>query len=134
MTSNFTLLGMMMGMDWVIFAELACPCLSWPATTSPVEGERGRLRVLAAPWRSSNRSPGGRIVQTCFYLWLNTLGEAAVSNDPMSPLLWVIVFFQGAGGVATGLRLWFDGQEKDKIGARKPMLGIEQGRAACGQL
>ena len=46
MTSNFTLLGMMMGMDWVIFAELACPCLSWPATTSPVEGERGRLRVL----------------------------------------------------------------------------------------
>lgn len=35
--------------------------------------------------------------------------------------------------MAAGLRLGFDGQEKDKIGARKPMLGIEQGRVGDGQ-
>ena len=37
-------------------------------------------------------------------------------------------------GPAVGSRLGFDGQEKDKIGARKPMLHIQQGRAAYGQL
>ena len=47
----------------------------------------GGLRGLAAPWRSSNRLSGGRIVQTCFCVRLNTLGEAAVSNDPESPML-----------------------------------------------
>lgn len=38
------------------------------------------------------------------------------------------------GGGGAGSRLWFDGQEKDKIGARKPMGRAEQGRVACGQL
>ena len=37
------------------------------------------------------------------------------------------------GGVAAGLRLGFDGQEKDKIGTRNPMVLIEQGRVAFGQ-
>ena len=45
----------------------------------------GGLRGLAAPWRSSNRLSGGRIVQTCFSVRLNTQGEGAVSNDPESP-------------------------------------------------
>ena len=56
-----------------------------------------------------------------------------MSYDPESPSLWIIVFLPGGGEVA-GSRLEFDGQEKDKIGARKPMLGIQQGRAAYGQL
>lgn len=88
---------------------------------------------MAAPWRSSNRLSGGRIVQTCFCLWLNTLGEAAVSYDP-EPLVLRERDSLTGGGVAAGLRLGFDGQEKDKIGARKPTHGIQQGRPACGQL
>lgn len=88
MTSNFTLLGMRMGMDWVIFAELACPCLSLAVTTTAVEGSHARQRGLVAPWRSSNRSPCGRIVQMCFCVWLNTFCQSAASYDPESLVLW----------------------------------------------
>lgn len=99
MTSSFTLLDMRMGMAWVIFAELAFPCLSLAATTTAVEVGFVRQRVLAAPWRSSNRSPVGWIVQTCFSVRLNKQGEGAVSYDPMSPSLWIIVFLPWGGGL-----------------------------------
>jgi len=83
-TSSFTLLGMRMDTAGVIFAELACACFSGTVATT-VEGGFVCLRGLAAPWRSSNLSSGGRIVQWCFSVRLNTLGESAVSNDPESP-------------------------------------------------
>lgn len=46
-------------------------------------------------WKEDS-TPFWGLIKASFYLWLNMPGEGAVSNDPESPLLWVIDFLPGA--------------------------------------
>ena len=87
----------------------------------------GSGRGLAAPWWISNRLPGGRIVQRCFCVRLNTLGEAAVSNDPITlPFLITVFFPRGWGGlpmrgalVLILIRAWIGGAVLEQFSEAK---------------
>ena len=92
----------------------------------------GRQRGLAAPWRGSNQSSGGRIVQWCFCPSLNTSGEAVVSNDPESPSVWERdSLSRGRGHSIRGTRYPFSSKILSRIAAASFLASATSAADMC---